>query len=183
MYEFTKRAQVALDYTKKIAISLNSGYVGTEHMLYGLIKEGKGLASKILMAQNLTATQIEESIVKLYGKASKPNKCSDPSLTPRAHRVLEESVNEAKKLNCKYIGTEHILASLLKETDSMAVRVLIDLSVDPNKIFMDIFKLTSESESINNSGIFKCANTPNLDMYAKDLTRTCKSWKDRCSYR
>lgn len=178
MYEFTKRAQIALDYTKNFAISLNSGYVGTEHMLYGLIKEGKGLASKILMAQNLTAAKIEQSIIKLYGKPNKPSKNNEPSLTPRAHRVLEESVKEAKKLNCKYIGTEHILVSLLKETDSMAVRVLIDLSVDPNRIFSDIFKLTTETESMNASNIFKSVSTPNLDMYAKDLTRSCKEWKN-----
>lgn len=171
MYEFTKRAQVALDYTKNFAVSLNSGYIGTEHMLYGLIKEGKGLASKILTAQEITANQVEESVIKLYGSPNKSNKTTEPMLTPRAHRVLEESVKEAKKLNCKYVGTEHILVALLKETDSMAVRVLIDLSVDPNRIFIDIFKLTAESDNINNSAIFKNISTPNLDMYAKDLTR------------
>lgn len=176
MYEFTKRAQVALEHTKTFAKSINSGYIGTEHILYGLIKEGKGLACKILLSQGITQEAVEESIVRLHGMPKKLSKV-EPSLTPRAHRVLEESVNEAEHLACKYVGTEHILAALLKETDSMAVRVLIDLSVDPNKILLELLKLTAETEVLNSSSIFKRVNTPNLDMYAKDLTRTCTCWK------
>lgn len=169
MYEFTKRAQVALEHTKTFAKNLNSSYIGTEHILYGLIKEGKGLATKILQSQEITPELVEESIVKFSGKPNKLNK-AEPSLTPRAHRVLEDSVEEAQNLKCKYVGTEHILASLLKETDSMAVRVLMDLSVDPNKILLELLKLTSEKEMLNASNVFKRVNTPNLDMYAKDLT-------------
>lgn len=176
MYEFTKRAQVALEHTKTFANSLNAGYIGTEHILYGLAKEGKGLASKILQSQEITPETIQGSVIKFSGKQNKLNKI-EPSLTPRAHRVLEDSVEEAQNLKCKYVGTEHILASLLKETDSMAVRVLIDLSVDPNKILLELLKLTNETEMLNASNAFKKVNTPNLDMYAKDLTALAKEGK------
>lgn len=176
MYEFTKRAQIALDHAKTFANNLNSGYIGTEHILYGLVKDGKGLASKILTAQDITAEYIQDSVIKFGGKQNKLNKM-EPSLTPRAHRVLEDSVEEAQKMKCKYVGTEHILASLLKETDSMAIRVLIDMSVDPNKILLELLKLTTETEMLNAPNVLKKVNTPNLDMYAKDLTALAKEGK------
>lgn len=176
MYEFTKRAQVALEYTKSFAKDNGYTYVGTEHILYGLIKEGKGLASKILQSQNIKVEDVEQSINKLHENTKKIKKV-EPELTPRAHRVLENSVKEAKKLSCSYIGTEHILASLLLEADSMAVRVLIDLDVDPNKIFLDIIKITTDTQIVTNSVLSSKMNTPNLDIYSKDLTELAKQGK------
>lgn len=176
MYEFTKRAQVALEYTKSFAKDNGYTYVGTEHILYGLIKEGKGLAAKILQSQNIKVEDIEESINKLHENTKKLKKV-EPELTPRANRVLENSVKEAKKLSCSYIGTEHILASLLLEADSMAVRVLIDLDVDPNKIFLEIIKISTDTQIITNSISSFKMNTPNLDIYSKDLTELAKQGK------
>ena len=176
MYEFTKREQVALEYTKSFAKDNCYTYVGTEHILYGLIKEGKGLAAKILQSQNIKTEDIEESINKLHENTKRLKKV-EPELTPRAHRVLENSVKEAKRLSCSYIGTEHILASLLMESDSMAVRVLIELDVDPNKIFLDIIKITTDTQIVTNSISSFKINTPNLDMYSKDLTQLAKQGK------
>ncbi|MBR5228096.1 MAG: ATP-dependent Clp protease ATP-binding subunit [Clostridia bacterium] len=176
MYEFTKRAQLALEYTRNFARDNNFTYVGTEHLLYGLIKEGKGLACKILQSQNVTEQNLTESILRIEGK-NNIKKIDKPELTPRAQRVLENSVKEAKKMNCNYVGTEHILSSLLLETDSMAVRILIDLNVDPNKIFIDIIKVTSETQIMSSSKIFSKVSTPTLDLYSKDLTKIAKEEK------
>jgi len=176
MYEFTKRAQVALEYTKSFAKDNGYTYIGTEHILYGLVKEGKGLASKIIQSQNIKVQDIEESINKL-NENKKYIKKVEPELTPRAHRVLESSVKEAKKLSCSYIGTEHILAALLLEADSMAVRVLIDLDVDPNKIFLEIIKITTDTQIVTDSISNVKINTPNLDMYSKDLTEQARQGK------
>lgn len=173
MYEFTKRAQVALEFAKSFAKENGFTYIGTEHILYGLAKEGKGLASKILQEQNIKYDDIEKNIIKLNENV-KTNKRIEPEITPRAHRVLENSINEAKKLSCSYIGTEHILSAILLETDSMAVRVLIELEVDPNKIFLEIIKISTDTQMITSSFLANRINTPNLDLYSKDLTELAR---------
>ena len=124
MYEFTGRANRVLELAKEFSIINNYSFVGTEHMLYGLVKEGEGLASKILSSQGLTAEYVESEIFKIDGVMNTLE--TDPEFTPRAKRIIENSAKEAMRMGQNYVGTEHILLALMREIDSVAVRILID---------------------------------------------------------
>lgn len=174
MYEFTKRAETALETTRDFAIENYYSYIGTEHLLYGLCHETKGIASRILAKQGINTEYIKEQIIKIDGKMN-PQKIKEPELTPRAKRVLENSMKESKRLGYNYIGTEHILLSLMKETDSIGVRILIDANVDPEKMFTDILKIVSKESPIPNIYNTTSTATPTLDMYSEDLNTLVKN--------
>lgn len=168
MYEFTKRAELALESTRDFAIENCYSYIGTEHLLYGLTSNEKGIAAQILRNQQITAEYVKDQILKIDGKINK-KEVKEPELTPRAKRVLENSMKESKRLGYHYIGTEHILLALMKETDSIGVRILIDASVDPEKIFTDILKIVSKDGPILNIYNNQNISTPTLDIYSEDL--------------
>lgn len=176
MYEFTKRAEMALESTRTFAIDNYYSYIGTEHLLYGLTKAQNGIAARVLLKQNITHEYIQEQILKIDGKMS-PKKVKEPELTPRAKRVLENSMKESKRLGYNYIGTEHILLSLMKETDSIGVRILIDANVDPEKLFTDLLKVVSKESPVSNIYNKENVSTPTLDMYSEDLNMLVKSGK------
>lgn len=176
MYEFTKRAELALEHTRNFAKCNNYTYVGTEHILYGLLKEGRGLACKILKSQGLKLDYLEKQINLIDGQMKNASNI-EPELTPRAKRVVENSVKEAINLKRNYVGTEHLLLSLIKETDSVAVRILIDASVDPEKIMIELVKAVSREEDITYGSGVRNSETPTLDMYSKNLTQLARMEK------
>ena len=176
MYEFTKRAEMVLESTRNFAIDNYYSYIGTEHLLYGLTKTQNGIAARVLAKQNITCEYIQEQILKIDGKMN-PKKVKEPELTPRAKRVLENSMKESKRLGYNYIGTEHILLSLMKETDSIGVRILIDANVDPEKLFTDLLKIVNKESPVSNIYNKENISTPILDMYSEDLNMLVKSGK------
>ncbi len=179
MYEFTGRAQKVLDISREFAEEHNYSFIGTEHILYGLIKEGEGLASKILTNQGLTSEYVEQEILKIDGVMTTLD--DEIEFTPRAKRIIENSSKESKRMGQNYVGTEHILLSLMREIDSVAVRILIDANIDPQRIFADLLRLLSEDSPINNFSEDKSSvdtsNTPTLSQYGKDLTVMAKENK------
>ena len=177
MYEFTERAAAALDYAKDFAIEHNYSYIGTEHILYGLVKEGEGLAAKILLNQGITLDYVEQEIIKIDGVMT-TKEYDEPELTPRAKRIVENSIRESKRMNHNYIGTEHILLALMREIDSVAVRILIEANVDPQKLFAELLRLISEDSPISSfNSEPKDITTPTLNQYSKDLTQMAKENK------
>ena len=131
-YKFTKSAEIALEIANNIAIDLGHSYIGTEHLLYGLVKEGTGIASKVLENQNITEENILEKIETLVGLGDKGIK-GTLGLTPRTKRVIENAFREARRLGSEYIGTEHLLIGIMREGDSIAVRIMLELNVNPQK--------------------------------------------------
>ena len=103
IYKFTTRAKKAIELAQDEAISLGHNYIGTEHILYGLVKEGAGVASKVLSNQNITAEDIENKIIEMIGKEVVT--VTEIGFTPRSKRVIENSFIEARKLGYDYIGT------------------------------------------------------------------------------
>ncbi len=174
MYEFTGRASKVLDIAKEFSKENNYSFIGTEHILYGLVEEGEGLASKILVSQGLTAEYVKQEIITIDGVMNTIE--GEIDFTPRAKRIIENSARESKRLGQNYVGTEHILLSLMREIDSVAVRILIDADIDPQKVFTDLLRLLSEDAPLNNyveNGSLKNSNinnTPTLNQYGKDLT-------------
>ncbi len=176
-YKFTSRAQKALEIADEIAIELGHNYVGTEHILYGLAKEGVGVASKVLEEQNITADDILAKIEELIGREEKLEQ-GTLGFTPRTKRVIENSFREAKRLGSDYIGTEHLLIGLMREGDSVAVRILLDLNLNIEKLYTEIIKVLNEYDGANmpeksskEKSHTSFNSTPTLNQFGNDLTK------------
>ena len=117
-YKFTNSCNKAIEIASEIAMELGHSYIGTEHVLYGLMEEGNGIASKVLNNQGITSQKVLDTIEGFVGREEPVNQIVD--FTPRTKRVIEISFLEARKLGYNYIGTEHLLIAILKEGDSIA---------------------------------------------------------------
>ena len=181
-YKFTNSAQNVLEIAKEIAIELGHSYIGTEHILYGLTEEENGVASKVLENQNINSENVLDEIENLIGR-DEERTITSLGFTPRTKRVLENAFLEARKLDSDYIGTEHILIGIMREADSIAVRILLDLGINPQKLYNEIVKVLEEDEDINSgdssqnrkTGSFN--STPTLNQYGTDLTKSASLGK------
>jgi len=177
-YKFTNSAQRAIEIANDVAIELGHNYIGTEHILYGLVKEGTGVASKVLQNQNINADAVVQEIEELIG-IEKTAKIEIAGFTPRTKRIIENAFREARKLGSDYIGTEHILIGIMREPDSVATRIMLDLEVSIQKLYNELVKVINEEEPQGNnietkqakkvSGSFN--QTQNLNQYGTDLTK------------
>ncbi len=182
VYKFTKSGEKVLSIANELAVDLGHSYIGTEHILYGLACEENGVAGKVLENQNVTPEDILDKIEELIGGQVKEN-FTVLGFTPRTKKILENAYLEAKKLGSNYIGTEHILVGIMKENDSLAIRILIDLDVNPEDMYSDIAKTLNEfEESINNSNQEKQEpnsynSTQSLNQFGTDLTKQAREGK------
>jgi ATP-dependent Clp protease ATP-binding subunit ClpC len=168
---FTERAQKVLALAQEEAMRLGHNNIGTEHILLGLIREGEGIAAKALQASNLDMEKIQKEVETLIGKGTEGTQ--NIHYTPRAKKVIELSMDEARKLGHTYVGTEHILLGLIREGEGVAARVLNNLGVSLNKARQQVLQLLGSNESASNNtqgGQSHSANTPTLDSLARDLT-------------
>ena len=127
---FTPMAQQVLTLAREEAQRLNHNFIGTEHLLLGLVKLGKGVAEKVLMSMGITPEEVGREVEKWVGKGPDEKVSGTIPYTPRVKLALALAAKEAKKLNHTYVGTEHILLGLIREGDGVAGRVLKDLNVD-----------------------------------------------------
>jgi len=166
--KFTERARRVIAMAESEAKKLNHNYVGTEHILLGLVKEKKGIAGKVLSEEaNLKENQIIDVIKSIIGKG-KTKVDGTIGLTPRSKKVLNLSMEEARKLNHNYIGTEHILLGLIAEGEGVAIRILQEVGVDLEKVKKEIMDILSDGSQ--NSAETEKSDTPELDKYSRDLT-------------
>lgn len=190
MYEnkFTESAQKAINYSAEAAMELGHNYVGTEHMLLGLLKEGEGVAAKILESNGITYESAEEVIREILETGEPTNHMPD-SFTPRTKYVLERSSIEARRLGHNYVGTEHLLIALLRESSSIASKILISLGANPQKLYSDILGMLSDSEG--GDGVYSepaasmgekrksggKTDCPTLMKFGRDLTEMARDGK------
>ncbi|MGD8192807.1 ATP-dependent Clp protease ATP-binding subunit [Brevibacillus ginsengisoli] len=168
---FTERAQKVLALAQEEAVRLGHKDIGTEHVLLGLIREGEGIAAKALQALGLGLDKIQSEVESLIGRGAEQP--SNINYTPRAKKVIELSMDEARKLGHTYVGTEHILLGLIREGEGVAARILNNLGVSLNKARQQVLQLLGSSEMMAShqpSGNAVAANTPTLDSLARDLT-------------
>jgi len=125
---FTKRAREALSLAQEEARRLNHGYIGTEHLLLGLLREEDGIAARVLTDLGLSVSQVRRGVERVVGRGDKPS--SGMQLADQTKRVLEVAIEEAKKLGHHFIGTEHLLLALVQAQDTMAVAILQSLNVN-----------------------------------------------------
>ncbi|MEZ0536193.1 ATP-dependent Clp protease ATP-binding subunit [Caldicellulosiruptoraceae bacterium PP1] len=174
---FTERAEKAIMLAQQSAAELGHNYVGTEHILLGLIREGGGIAARVLNSQGVTEDKVIEEIEELIGRGDYQLPQPPTGFTPRTKRVFEIAFMEARRLGSNYISTEHILLAIMREGESVAVRVLADLGVEPQRLFDEIMKLLNEDAKNIPQGQgtqpvnFQTQNTPTLNQFSRDLTQ------------
>lgn len=187
-YKFTNRANKAIEIANDIALELGHSYIGTEHILYGLAKEGGGVAAKVLENQQVTADDILNKIEELVGRDEPIENIID--FTPRTKRVVESAFIEARKLGYNFIGTEHLLIGILREGDCIAAKILLDLNVNIPKLYNEIIKVINEGEDYQNGddssstsnsskkrGKGSYNQTPTLNQFGEDLTKKAEDGK------
>ncbi|MEC2057918.1 ATP-dependent Clp protease ATP-binding subunit [Peribacillus psychrosaccharolyticus] len=166
---FTERAQKVLALAQEEAIRLGHNNIGTEHILLGLVREGEGIAAKALYALGLGSDKIQKEVENLIGRGQET--AQTIHYTPRAKKVIELSMDEARKLGHSYVGTEHVLLGLIREGEGVAARVLNNLGVSLNKARQQVLQLLGSNESGSHQGSTSAnASTPTLDSLARDLT-------------
>lgn len=175
MVKLNKEAKEVMDKAREISISLNHNYIGTEHLVYGLVSANESIASKLLSAQGITKEFVIDKIKKLGGNITTKYE-GNLEYTPRVNKVLENSIAEANRMGSTLVGTEHILMSLMREVDTMGVRILIDANIDPQCIFIELIKLLSDESPIPAVLVSKDKEymTPVLNEHSKDLTYMAK---------
>ena len=182
-YKFTARAEKALELAQDLAMELGHNYIGTEHILYGLEEEGTGVASKVLETQNLESEEIKREIIEIVGQGDQIKDPQKIGFTPRSKRVIESAFLDARSIGSEYIGTEHLLLGILKEGDSVAARILLDLNSDPQRIYNEIVKILSEENELDDEKEEKTYSrssynsTPTLNQFGTDLTKRAKDGK------
>merc|ERR1719262_1738796 len=174
MFErFTEKAIKVVMLAQEEARRLGHNFVGTEQLLLGMIGEGTGIAAKVLKSQGVNLKDARVEVEKIIGRGSGFVAVEIP-FTPRAKRVLEMSLEEARQLGHNYIGTEHILLGLLREGEGVAARVLETLGADPGKIRTQVIRMVGESQEAVGAGVggqSSASNkTPTLEEYGSDLT-------------
>jgi ATP-dependent Clp protease ATP-binding subunit ClpC len=176
---FTERAKNVLELAQSAAAELGHSYVGSEHILLGLSREGGGVAAKVLRESGLESRLILDLIDKNIGRGGR-GEIPPQGLTPRAKRVIELAVTEANRLGHNYIGTEHLLMGILREYDSVAAKLVISTGVDLNRMYTDILNIFGSSEykprqTAAAGKTVKKTDTKTLDQFSRDLTDMARS--------
>ena len=178
---FTQRAQTALRLAQQCSAELGHGYVGSEHLLLGLAREGSGVAAKVLLAAGLDPETLKGAIAGLVGTGDK-GAAPSQGLSPRCKKIIELSHTEAARLGHHFVGTEHLLLGILREGDGVAVRVLANMGVEPRRLRADV---TAAMGGDPSSSPFRGTGRPRereyggdtklLDQFCRDLTRLAAS--------
>ena len=172
--KFTQRAELAIENARLAAGEMGHGYIGTEHLLLGIMMESDGLGARILLRHGIDKAQLWRIVLRANGSGS-PGR-PEQGLTPRARRAVEQAAQEAKQLQQGYIGTEHLLLGLLRQNDCGAAASLREAGADLNDIYTDIMAVFGNPGSNNRSqtgtarGTVRRADTKMLDQYSRDLT-------------
>ena len=176
--KFTEKARKVIENAQNFAAELRHNYVGTEHLLLGLMSVSEGVAAKALDAQGVTEAAISDKMTELAGEGGQVA-FAPQDFTPRTKRVLEASMQESLRMGTGYIGTEHMLLALLRESDNVAVQILRQLNVNIQKLYDEIMLLLGEVDNkgpqqyaplLKKNGKTAKSNTPTLDKYSRDFT-------------
>ena len=181
--KFTNKAQEVLKRAQEAALKLGNKYVGTEHILLGLTLVSDSVAAKALESQGVTYHQVMDKIQSMTGGTSAYYIPAD--FTPRAKRVVESSVQEAFRMGTGYVGTEHILIALIRENDNIAVRIMVSLDLNLQRLYDDIMNMLGEGEDQNSSACGMNSQgekqeksaTETLDKFSRDMTALAKKNK------
>ena len=174
--KFSERARRVLSLAQEEAQRFNHNYIGTEHILLGLVRETEGVAARVLSGLGVELTKVRSAVEFIIGRGEKPTQ-GEIGLTPRAKKVVELAVDEARRMNHTYIGTEHLLIGLLREGEGVAAGVLESLGVTLDKVRAETHRILSNSAPSGSQGTRNTTRTPTLDQLGIDLTVAARSSK------
>ena len=174
--KFSERARRVLSLAQEEAQRFNHNYIGTEHILLGLVRETEGVAARVLSGLSVDLTKVRSAVEFIIGRGERPAQ-GEIGLTPRAKKVVELAVDEARRMNHTYIGTEHLLIGLLREGEGVAAGVLESLGVNLEKVRAETHRILSNSGGGSSSSSRSSTRTPTLDQLGVDLTNAALGGK------
>ena len=181
---YTAKAKKAIDIATRLSKTLHHNYIGTEHLMAGLLKEGTGVAAKVLNENGVELQKTMELMKELIAPGEAVALLEADGYSPRAQKVLDGAEKEAERFGSKQVGTEHLLLAIVKETDCVASRLLNTMNVNIQKVFVDILVAMGEDASLykeefqnGRPGKKKNEGTPTLDQYSRDLTELARAGK------
>ena len=176
--KFSERARRVLSLAQEEAQRFNHNYIGTEHILLGLVRETEGVAARVLANLGVDLNKVRSAVEFIIGRGERPAQ-GEIGLTPRAKKVVELAVDEARRMNHTYIGTEHLLIGLLREGEGVAAGVLESLSVTLDKVRTETHRIISQSSPTTSGGYGTktTIRTPTLDQLGIDLTAAARANK------
>ena len=179
---FTEKARIAISEAHDAAAEMGHNYIGSEHLLMGLIREGSGVAAKVLEKNGVTAEKVRDKINEYIGIGVSLPQQTELPLTPRSKRILEMSALEARRLNHSYIGTEHLLMAIIRDGDGVAAKILESLGVNLPNFYTDTVRsiegdVEMESQPGGEYHPNPNSSTPTLDQFGRDFTAIAKEGK------
>src|SRR3990170_3763604 len=175
--KFTERARRVLTLAQEEALRFNHNYIGTEHLLLGLVREGEGVAAKVLANLGVELNKVRSAVEFIIGRGDRAV-MGEIGLTPRAKKVIELAVDEARRLGHHYIGTEHLLLGLVREGEGIAAGVLESLGVSLEKLRAEVTRILSQSMPQGAAqGARSATRTPTIDQLGIDLTAAARANK------
>ena len=175
--KFSERARRVLSLAQEEAQRFNHNYIGTEHILLGLVRETDGVAARVLSSLNVELSKVRSAVEFIIGRGERPSP-GDIGLTPRAKKVIELAVDEARRLSHHYIGTEHLLIGIMREGEGVAAGVLESLGVSLDKVRTETTRILNQSVSQSQSHARTgSTRTPTLDQLGIDLTQASRDGK------
>ncbi|MCS6801024.1 MAG: ATP-dependent Clp protease ATP-binding subunit [Chloroflexota bacterium] len=174
--KFTERARKVLTLAQEEAQRFNHNYIGTEHLLLGLVREGDGVAAKVLANLGVELNKVRSAVEFIIGRGDRMV-LGEIGLTPRAKKVIELAVDEARRLNHHYIGTEHLLLGLVREGEGIAAGVLESLGVNLERVRAETIRVLSQSMPQSHPEMRSPARTPTIDQLGMDLTAAARANK------
>ena len=180
--KFTKQAQTALNLAKAAAVDFELGYIGTEHLLLGILSETEGTAGRVLEEFQVDGKKLVELIDKLVTPSDTQTLTelqTSPKYSPRTEKVLENAISEAQNMGNEKAGTEHLLLAMLRETDCVGTRLLYTMGINIQKLYAAVLgamgydneSIQEEFQAARAAQGHKGSPTPALDQYSRDLTQ------------
>jgi len=174
--KFSERARRVLTFAQEEAQKLNHNYIGTEHILLGLVREEDGVAAKVLLSMDINPSKVRSAVEFIIGRGEKSTS-TETGLTTRAKKVIELAIDEARNMSHNYIGTEHLLLGLLRESEGVAAGVLDSFGVTADKVRVEIARIVNQSGGSRLKTGRSPSKTPNLDQLGIDLTAAARAGK------
>jgi ATP-dependent Clp protease ATP-binding subunit ClpC len=174
--KFTERARKVLTLAQEEATRFNHNYIGTEHLLLGLVREGEGVAAKVLSNLGVELNRVRSAVEFIIGRGDRPT-VGEIGLTPRAKKVIELAVDEARRLGHHYIGTEHLLLGLVREGEGIAAGVLESLGVNLEKVRTQTIQVLSQTQTDPHRDHKQGSKTPTIDQLGLDMTAQARAGK------
>ena len=185
MPQYTKKAQTALSLAKETAKELRQNYIGTEHILLGLLRENTGVAARVLQDNGVEESKLISMIYDLIAPGNYLPVRERDGFTPRAEKILREAARQAQRFHSEEIGTEHILLAILKEADNVAVRLLNTIGIQIQKVYTDTLLSMGQDGNLYKEDLGykgkkkkeKSESTETLDQFSRDLTALAREGK------